>query len=80
MYNQSITENAGPPINTESLFMSTCTQRSFECQYTFPVVKPGGLGVIKLASGSKVRKLDPGRGRWIFQSVKILSMTSFYGM
>ena len=33
--------------------------------------------VIILASGSKVRGFDPGRGRWIFQSVKILSMTSF---
>ena len=35
--NQPITENAGPHINTESLLVSTCTQSSFECQYTFPV-------------------------------------------
>ena len=33
--------------------------------------------VIILASGSEVRGFDPCRGRWIFQSVKILSMTSF---
>ena len=33
--------------------------------------------VIILATGSEVRGLKPGRGRWIFQRVKILSMTSF---
>ena len=40
-------------------------------------VDPGGSVVIILSSGSEVRGFDPGRGRWIFQSVKILSMTSF---
>ena len=41
-------------------------------------VDPGGPVVIILASGSEVRRFDPGRGRWIlFQSVEILSMTSF---
>ena len=41
-------------------------------------VDPGGTVVIILGSGSKVRGFDPGRGRWIFfQSVKIVSMTSF---
>ena len=30
-----------------------------------------------LSSGSEVRGLKPGRGRWIFSSLKILSMTSF---
>ena len=38
---------------------------------------PGGSVVIILATGSDVRGFKPGRGRWIFQSVKILSMTSF---
>ena len=33
--------------------------------------------VIILSSGSEVRGFDHGRGRWFFQSVKILSMTSF---
>ena len=33
--------------------------------------------IIILATGFEVRGFDPGRGRWIFQSVKILSMTSF---
>ena len=33
--------------------------------------------VIILASEYEVRGFDPGRGRWIFQSVKILSMASF---
>ena len=47
-------------------------------------VDPGGLGVIILASGSEVRGLDPRFAGSIpagvdgfFQSVKILSMTSF---
>ena len=35
--NQTITDNAGPHFNIESLLMSTCTQSSFECQYTFLV-------------------------------------------
>ena len=33
--------------------------------------------VIILASGSEVRGFDPGRGHGFFQSLKILSMTSF---
>ena len=40
-------------------------------------VHPGDPVVIILASGSEVRGFDPDRGRWIFQSVNILSMTSF---
>ena len=40
-------------------------------------VDPGGPVVIILASESEVSGFDPGRCRWIFQSVKILSMTSF---
>ena len=36
----------------------------YECIY------PGGLGVIILASGSKVRGFDLGRGRWIFPERK----------
>ena len=44
---------------------------------TFPVVDPGGPVVIIFASGSEVRGFVPSRGPWIFQSVKILSMTSF---
>ena len=40
-------------------------------------VDPGGPVVIILTSGSEVRGFDPGRGRWIFQIVKIVSMTSF---
>jgi hypothetical protein len=39
----------------------------------------GGLVVSMLASGSRVRGLKPGRSRWIFTSVKILSMSSFGG-
>ena len=34
-------------------------------------VMPGGPVVIILASGSGVRGFDPGRGRWIFQSVDL---------
>ena len=33
--------------------------------------------VLIIATGSEVRGFKPARGRWIFQSVKILSMTSF---
>ena len=40
-------------------------------------VDPGGPVVIIPTSGSEVRGFDPGRGRWIFQRVKTLSMTSF---
>jgi hypothetical protein len=32
-----------------------------------------------LASGSRVRAFKPGRSRWIYTSVKILSMPSFGG-
>jgi hypothetical protein len=39
----------------------------------------GGLVVSMLASGSRVRGFTPGRSRWIFTSVKILSMPSFGG-
>ena len=42
------------------------------------LVDPGGPVVIILASGSEVRGFDPGRSRWIFQSVKIMSMISFW--
>ena len=45
--------------------------------YYFIIVDPSGPVVIILASGFEVRGFDPGRGRWIFQSVKILSMTFF---
>ena len=41
------------------------------------LVDPGSPVVIILTSGSDVRGLDPGRGQWILQSVKILSMTFF---
>ena len=44
---------------------------------TFLAVDPGGPVIIILASGSEIRGFDLGRGRWIFQSIKILSMTSF---
>jgi hypothetical protein len=37
----------------------------------------GGLVVSMLASCSRVRGFKPGRSRWIFTSVKILSMPSF---
>jgi hypothetical protein len=36
-----------------------------------------GLVVSMLASGTQGRGLKPGRGRWIFADVKILSMPSF---
>jgi hypothetical protein len=39
----------------------------------------GGLVVRMLASGSLVRGLKPGRSRWIFLYIKILSMPSFGG-
>jgi hypothetical protein len=39
----------------------------------------GGLVVSMLASGSRVRGLKPGRSRWIFLYVKILSLPSFGG-
>ena len=37
-------------------------------------VDPGGPVIIRLATGSEVRGFKSGRGRWIFQSVKILNM------
>jgi hypothetical protein len=37
----------------------------------------GGIVVSMLASGSRVRGFKPGRSRWIFTGVKILSMPSF---
>ena len=40
-------------------------------------VDPGGPVVIIFTSGSEVRGFDPGRGPWIFHSIKILNMTSF---
>ena len=36
----------------------------------------GGLVVSMLASGNKVCRFKPGRSRWIFTGVKILSMPS----
>jgi hypothetical protein len=39
----------------------------------------GGLVVSMLASGSRVCGFKPGRSRWIFLYVKILSMPSFRG-
>jgi hypothetical protein len=39
----------------------------------------GGLVVRMLASGSRVRGFKPGRSRWIFLYIKILSMPSFGG-
>jgi hypothetical protein len=39
----------------------------------------GGLVVSMLAPGSRVRGFKPGRSRWDFTSVKILSMPSFGG-
>jgi hypothetical protein len=39
----------------------------------------GGLVVSMLASGSRVSGFKPGRSRWIFTSLKILSMPSFGG-
>jgi hypothetical protein len=39
----------------------------------------GGLVVRMLASGSQVSGFKPGRSRWIFLYIKILSMPSFGG-
>ena len=39
----------------------------------------GGLVVSMLASGTQVRGFRPGRSRWIFTGVKILSMPSSGG-
>jgi hypothetical protein len=39
----------------------------------------GGLVVRMLASGSRVRGFKPGRSRWIFLYIKILSLPSFGG-
>ena len=39
----------------------------------------GGLVVSMLASGTQVCEFKPGRSRWIFLGVKILSMPSFGG-
>ena len=41
------------------------------------LVDPDGAVVIILPTGSEVCGFKPGWGQWIFQSVKILSMTSF---
>ena len=43
----------------------------------FIKVDSGGPVVIVLATGSGVRGFKSGRGRWMFQSVKILSKTAF---
>ena len=53
-------------------------EQSRDAEIPITFVDPGGPVVIILASGSEVRGFDPGRGRWSFQSVKILSMTSFW--
>jgi hypothetical protein len=39
----------------------------------------GGLVVRMLASGSRIGWFKPGRSRWIFLYIKILSMPSFGG-
>jgi hypothetical protein len=39
----------------------------------------GGPVVRMLASGSRVRGFKPGRSRWIFLYIKILSLPSFGG-
>jgi hypothetical protein len=39
----------------------------------------GGLVVRMLASGSRIRGFKPGRSRWIFLYIKILSMPSYGG-
>ena len=39
----------------------------------------GGLVVNMLASGTQFRGFKPGRSRWIFTDVKILSMSSSGG-
>jgi hypothetical protein len=39
----------------------------------------GGLVVRMLASGSRIRGFKPGRSRWIFLYIKILSIPSFGG-
>jgi hypothetical protein len=39
----------------------------------------GGLVVLMLASGPRVRGFKPSRSRWIFLYIKILSMPSFRG-
>ena len=40
-------------------------------------VDPDGVVVSILATGSEVRGFKPGRGQWIFPTVKILSKTFF---
>jgi hypothetical protein len=45
----------------------------------YAIVILGGLVVIVLAIGPKVRRLKPGRGRWILRAIKLWSTTSFGG-
>ena len=62
------------------LFLPTISFESSSSEvfyFTKVGVDPGGPVVIILSSGSEVRGFDPGWGQWIFQTVKILSMTSF---
>jgi hypothetical protein len=48
--------------------------------FTHVLVVLGGLVVIVLAIGTKIREFRPGRGRWIFlRAIKIRSTTSFGG-
>ena len=50
-----------------------------ECNLHEKVDGFGGLVVSMLASGTQVCGFKPGRSRWIFTDVKILSMPSFGG-
>jgi hypothetical protein len=51
-----------------------------ECRKLHPRLDGfGGLVVRMLASGSPVRGFKPGRSRWIFLYIKILSISSFGG-
>ena len=68
----------GPPKFESSVFpLRQLTRwRSF-CFVEYHHVKdfavgPGGLGVIIFATGSKIRRFDPGRGQWIFSERKNL--------
>ena len=58
--------------NTPWMKVLPCQELTFEYY-----VGPSDAAVIILAIGSEVRGFKPDRGRWIFQSVKILNMTSF---
>jgi hypothetical protein len=66
-------------LNSVRSSRPTKTFKNFNSKTKFNIDGFGGLVVRMLASGSRVRGFKPGRSRWIFLYIKILSLPSFGG-